>query len=313
MTKFRGYQNTWWLTLITILTILIFSLISALIPTKLVGEFGGVLIGELFLIIPIIIGAKLVKKKYLDENETIGDILKFRKFNPLLLPTLIFLPMSAQYFASYMSIHFTLLTNILFGAADNSEMVPTTAIGCVQIIISLCVFAPILEEILCRGIIMKMLEKYGIAAEIIISGFVFALLHFSIQSIIVLFFVGVLLGVVKKLTGSIFPCMIMHSINNLTSFIMVILTEKDIITDTALILPVILLFTAFPFLVWGLIHICGKEKHNFIFRPIYKKGFSVGLILCILLFTVFHTALLVSRIQNNEIATEFNTFFEEID
>lgn len=313
MTKFRGYQNAWWLTLITIFTVLIVSPLSALIPTKAVGEFGGVMIGEFFLIIPVIIGIKLVKKKYLDENETLGDVFEFRKFNPLLLPILIFLPMSAQYFATYLSIHFTLLTNILFGAADNSEIVPSTATGCVQIIVSLCVLAPILEEILCRGIIMKMLEKYGIAAEVIVSGFVFALLHFSIQSIIVLFFVGVLLGVVKKLTGSIFSCMIMHSANNLASFLMLVLTEKNIITDTALILSVILLFIAFPFLVWGLIHICGKAKHNFIFRPIYKKGFSVGLALCILLFAAFHTALLVSRIQNNEIATEFNTFFEEIN
>lgn len=313
MTKYRGYQNAWWLALITIFTVLIVSPLSALIPTKAVGEFGGVMIGEFFLIIPVLIGIKLVKKKYLDENETLGDVFEFRKFNPLLLPILIFLPMSAQYFATYLSIHFTLLTNILFGAADNSEIVPSTVAGCVQIIVSLCVLAPILEEILCRGIIMKMLEKYGIATEVIVSGFVFALLHFSIQSIIVLFFVGVLLGVVKKLTGSIFPCMIMHSANNLASFLMLVLTEKNIITDTALILPVILLFIAFPFLVWGLIRICGKAKHNFIFRPVYKKGFSVGLALCILLFAAFHTVLLVSRIQNNEIATEFNTFFEEIN
>ncbi len=311
MAKYRGFQNVWWLTFITIIIIIASSFVIGLFPDFFGGEYGALMTGEFLLIIPCVLGIILMKKKYLNENENTLSALGFSGFKPLLLPFLIVLPMSAQYFATCMTLHLSLLGTILFGSPDQGITTPSTAVGFAQMIISLCVLAPILEEILCRGIMMKYLEKYGVATEVLASGAAFAIMHFSMQSFVALLFVGILFGIIRKVTGSVFPSMIMHSVNNAASFIMIILTEKELLPDAALAVCALLLFIAFPFLIWGFTKLYKSSAHRIIFKPVCKAGISVGLILCITVFAVFHTALVINRIRTGEMQSEMASLIKE--
>lgn len=91
--------------------------------------------------------------------------------------------------------------------------------------LSLCIFAPIIEEFLLRGCVIKILKPYGNWLAIFVSAFFFALLHGNIGQGFGAFFIGVILGFVAIKTNSILPSMIIHAINNFFPFIFVVLNN----------------------------------------------------------------------------------------
>ena len=81
----------------------------------------------------------------------------------------------------------------------------------------LCVsiMAPIFEEWLCRGIIMRSLLGVGRPwVAIVLSSAFFALIHFNLWQAIPAFIIGLLLGWVYYRTGSLKLTMLMHCVNN---------------------------------------------------------------------------------------------------
>lgn len=84
--------------------------------------------------------------------------------------------------------------------------------------ISLCIFAPMIEEFLLRGCVLKILKPFGNWFAIVVPAIFFALLHGNIGQAFGAFFIGIILGFVAVKTNSIFPCMILHSLNNFFPF-----------------------------------------------------------------------------------------------
>lgn len=74
--------------------------------------------------------------------------------------------------------------------------------------------APIAEEIFCRGMILRPVEKYGKRFAILISAFFFGLLHGNIVQTPFAFVVGLVLGYVA-VEYNILWAMVVHMINNL--------------------------------------------------------------------------------------------------
>ena len=82
-------------------------------------------------------------------------------------------------------------------------------------LISVSVFAPLFEEWLCRGIVLRsLLTKYSPATAIIVSAVFFAIIHFNPWQAIPAFILGLLFGYVYYKTGSLKLTMLMHSANN---------------------------------------------------------------------------------------------------
>lgn len=82
-------------------------------------------------------------------------------------------------------------------------------------LISVSVFAPIFEEWLCRGIVLRsLLTKYSPATAIIVSAVFFAIIHFNPWQAIPAFILGLLFGYVYYKTGSLKLTMLMHCANN---------------------------------------------------------------------------------------------------
>lgn len=77
-------------------------------------------------------------------------------------------------------------------------------------------FAPIIEEIIFRGIIQKGLINKGVKPQtaIVVSALVFGLVHFNPWQFIGAFLLGIVLGVVYFKTKSLLMPMLLHFFNN---------------------------------------------------------------------------------------------------
>ncbi|WP_314292386.1 CPBP family intramembrane glutamic endopeptidase [Leptotrichia massiliensis] len=84
-----------------------------------------------------------------------------------------------------------------------------------HIVHAICI-APILEEIIFRGVIMNNLKKYGIKIAIISNSILFGLSHYNIDMIILAFFIGIVLSYVAN-RYSIKYSILMHILINMIS------------------------------------------------------------------------------------------------
>ena len=79
-----------------------------------------------------------------------------------------------------------------------------------------CVFPAVSEEIAFRGLVQYWLDiSLAPAKALLLGSAMFAALHFSVISFPYLFLVGVLLAVVRRRTGSLYPGMVIHFLHNL--------------------------------------------------------------------------------------------------
>ena len=83
-------------------------------------------------------------------------------------------------------------------------------------IISVSVFAPLFEEWLCRGIILRGLlaNRISPVSAIVTSSIFFAVLHLNPWQAVPAFLLGCLFGYVYYKTGSLKLTMLMHCVNN---------------------------------------------------------------------------------------------------
>ena len=88
----------------------------------------------------------------------------------------------------------------------------------VDLIVSTAILAPICEELLCRGNMMRgILVQKGVVKAILWSAFIFALIHFNPCQAIPAFILGCFFGWIYYKTHSIWACIFMHFVNNATS------------------------------------------------------------------------------------------------
>lgn len=87
--------------------------------------------------------------------------------------------------------------------------------------LSVCIFAPLFEEWMCRGIILRsLLQKIRPVWAIVISALIFALIHGNIWQGFNAFAIGLLLGYVYYRTGSLKLTILMHFCNNFLSLML---------------------------------------------------------------------------------------------
>ena len=87
------------------------------------------------------------------------------------------------------------------------------------------VVAPVAEEILCRGILMGYLEKYGKAFAVLITAMLFGLLHQNIVQFPITMLIGILFGYLAQ-RYSLMVAIVLHVLNNLSVEITSYLGQK---------------------------------------------------------------------------------------
>lgn len=79
------------------------------------------------------------------------------------------------------------------------------------------VFTPFGEEVLFRGVVANALNRYGAWAGVGLSSIIFGLAHGVSVILPVAIMVGVLSAILFRQTGSIWPCIVLHSVYNGTN------------------------------------------------------------------------------------------------
>lgn len=75
---------------------------------------------------------------------------------------------------------------------------------------------PVLEELLARGIIFNIAQKkHGDVYAIVISAFLFALMHYNLPQFVTALGLGVLIGYLAVLTNNVYIGIIIHVANNM--------------------------------------------------------------------------------------------------
>ncbi len=117
-------------------------------------------------------------------------------------------------------------------------------------------FAPIIEEILFRGIIQKGLINKGVKPQtaIIVSALVFGLVHFNPWQFIGAFLLGLILGVVYFKTKSLLMPILLHFFNNTIAVILLKFYDTESFSELLnipnylILLAGILIFAVFYYL-----------------------------------------------------------------
>lgn len=87
--------------------------------------------------------------------------------------------------------------------------------GLVSTTIAICLLAPLMEEMLFRGVLLPaFVYKNKQYIGIISSAVVFSLIHFSAEQAIILFIAGVCFGILRVKSNSIWPPFLAHFTNN---------------------------------------------------------------------------------------------------
>lgn len=94
---------------------------------------------------------------------------------------------------------------------------------------TIAVMAPLLEEILFRGIILDgYLKNYSPAKSIIISALLFAVIHGNIAQGIGAFVMGIVVGILYWRTQSLLLCIGLHFVNNFTATLFIVLDPESL-------------------------------------------------------------------------------------
>jgi len=84
-----------------------------------------------------------------------------------------------------------------------------------QLVLFLCVLPGVFEELLFRGVLLSgLVRRYRPVTAALVVGLMFGVTHFALFRIVPTAYLGVLLAAVVLLTGSIFPAMLWHALNN---------------------------------------------------------------------------------------------------
>ncbi|MDO4618100.1 MAG: type II CAAX endopeptidase family protein [Clostridia bacterium] len=173
--------------------------------------FLNLFFGEMTIVIPILIGLFILK---IEGREDIKNALGIKGMKIEHIAITILIAIAFHFFIyTYMP-----LVNVglvrLFG--DVEYVLPKSDLASIFL---LCVMAPVLEELLMRGVVLTLLRRAGDLWAIIFSALAFALIHINAVSIVQIFFMGMLLGVLRIRTGSVLAPILLHSISNFMTFV----------------------------------------------------------------------------------------------
>ena len=122
-------------------------------------------------------------------------------------------------------------------------------------LLSVSVFAPLFEEWLCRGLVLRgLLQKQSPAAAVSISAAFFAVLHMTPWQAVPAFILGLLFGYVYYKTGSLKLTMLMHCVNNTFAVIFSKIpefAEADSFMDVMRPWSYVCIFIACAAFLWG--------------------------------------------------------------
>lgn len=164
----------------------------------------NILFSQSLILVPTVIYL-VIKRKHVKE------IIWFRKFRPL---TLLLLPLMVLFMEPLITllnaISMLFVRNEISNAA--SAVVDHNTLGTSLFFMA---FLPcVIEELAYRGVMFGSFHEAGRLKAILMSGFLFGLMHMNFNQMAYAVVIGLAFGFVVEATGSIIPTMIMHFLIN---------------------------------------------------------------------------------------------------
>jgi membrane protease YdiL (CAAX protease family) len=125
------------------------------------------------------------------------------------------------------------VTNILLNLMENAGFTvdggtydsPTTAVQLVFSVLTVGLLPAFVEEFAMRGIVMQPMRRHGDRFAILMSAFVFGLMHGNLSQFAFAFLVGAAIGYFVVATGSVWVGVAIHMLNNIYSVVLNYLLE----------------------------------------------------------------------------------------
>lgn len=90
-------------------------------------------------------------------------------------------------------------------------------------ILAVVVMAPVLEEVLCRGLVLESVRKrYGVVVALLSSSLFFGCMHLHPTQVICATMLGLVLGYIYIVTNSLWASVILHAMNNALAYILLV-------------------------------------------------------------------------------------------
>jgi membrane protease YdiL (CAAX protease family) len=189
------------------------------------------------------------------------------------------------------------LNSIGFTAADALEDLEILNQSAPSMIIYTCIIAPVFEEFLYRGAVLRSFEKYGRRFAIIVSAMLFGLMHGNFYQIFMAAGIGIILGYLAT-EYSIKLTIILHMINN-TFVEMTTLLGSNISENVGNIMNISMIVISCIVLVSGAIYKRNAIKEWLENNKIEKKiMFRFFTSITILIIVAFDLIMVISSIKS---------------
>jgi len=152
---------------------------------------------------------------YRYSNRTIKEVFPFIIFNFFVIPGMFTALFGLQYFLTYINIRLEYVLPPPGWFLEIFQRLFDSELGIWGEILRIVIVAPLVEELLFRGVIMSgFIKNYSKTGAIIYSALLFALFHLNPWQFPATFLLGIILGFVRIRTGSVLACILGHSIHN---------------------------------------------------------------------------------------------------
>lgn len=162
-----------------------------------------------------------------------------------------------------------------------------------------CLAAPIIEELLYRGFILKSLKRYGECFAMVISSVLFGLMHTNLTQSVFAFFAGMVLAYVA-MRYSVKWSILMHMINNLVMGVGVSLISDTFFPDLknliTYIIFIIFFLAGLAIIVKSRNKIRSYVMDNKTKQGLYKAAFSSKAFIAFLIVSVVGAFSVVRKI-----------------
>ncbi|HIZ55661.1 MAG TPA: CPBP family intramembrane metalloprotease [Firmicutes bacterium] len=129
-----------------------------------------------------------------------------------LFPVVLGVNMWGGFFSSWVS---DLMQRMHLVPTEPDFSLPDVPAASILMTLSIVVLAPIFEEYVFRGVLLRIFQRYGDGFAILLSGFLFGMAHANLPQFCSAFPIGLVLGYIAVRSHSILPTILLHLGNNL--------------------------------------------------------------------------------------------------
>lgn len=183
----------------------------------------------LFIAVPFLLTHIILRKKRISGILPLGTTYN-RKASVSLVMMLFPVIIISSMVINFISFVFQSSTGIEFSGGYNETINGPAEIA--MSVISVAVLPAVVEEIAIRGIILQPLRRYGDWFAIIASSVIFSLMHGNMVQIPYTLTAGIIFGIVAVSTGSLWPSIVLHFLNNLFS-VLILCVDSNISENAA--------------------------------------------------------------------------------